>query len=558
MTATTIPQPLEGLPMQPLDTNPGVDVAHSLFQRPLTDVSQWLDGAYCPPNPCTYCRRHRLQCLIIRTTAANPNPVTSCSSCVALFRECSLAQGEKRKASGFETLSPVLGHLHGLREICEDIPAGCEYRPPTIPDETKPRELESKQFVRKGTRVLRAWFLQNQARPYPTEDEKAQLMHETGFSRQRISTWFANARRRQKQKRIQQQPSLNGSSLPVRTHRAGSPMPIMSWTSMTPLERWQASPPEDDPVPESAIRDAISSAGPDDWDPSSHDELFSFINFAEPEPESQTSTSSHLDSSADGGFGSKRSDASSDSVSSTWSHQSDGGVPLPFPRRPSHLRHRSSSSRLRPPSSTPSYQCTFCPRSFKKKNDWTRHESSIHLPLDVWICTPSLFDLEPYLLEPSKSTSASTSRHEPKHKPESGSRSGPESESCHFCNHPSPTHTSEHDFHVCSETPRSQRSFPRKDHLWQHLRKFHGCTKLPVPDLDAWRSSCRDRVRSRCGFCGTALASWDERADHLARHFREGWRMEEWLGDWGFEDDVQTVLRRAVVPAMRMSGRNGT
>lgn len=86
----------------------------------LANVSQWLDGAYRPPTPCTHCRRHRLQCLIIRTTSANPNPITSCSSCVALFRECSLSKGEKRLPSRFETFSPVLGHLHGLPEDTED------------------------------------------------------------------------------------------------------------------------------------------------------------------------------------------------------------------------------------------------------------------------------------------------------------------------------------------------------------------------------------------------------------------------------------------------------
>lgn len=91
-----------------------------LHFRSIGNVSQWLDGAYRPPVPCSHCRKHRLQCLILRTTSANPNPITSCSSCVALFRECSLAKGEKRVAAGFETYTPVLGHLHGLPEHTED------------------------------------------------------------------------------------------------------------------------------------------------------------------------------------------------------------------------------------------------------------------------------------------------------------------------------------------------------------------------------------------------------------------------------------------------------
>ena len=90
------------------------DTAHVI--ESLGNVSQWLEGAFRPPVPCSYCRKHRLQCLTLRTTPANPNPVKSCSSCVALFRECSLARGEKRLASGFETFTPVLGHLHGLPE----------------------------------------------------------------------------------------------------------------------------------------------------------------------------------------------------------------------------------------------------------------------------------------------------------------------------------------------------------------------------------------------------------------------------------------------------------
>jgi hypothetical protein len=80
------------------------------------NVAEWLDGAYRPAAPCDHCRRHRLQCLILRRTSDNPNPIPSCSSCVGLFRPCSFGKGEKRQASRFETLSPVLGHLHGLIE----------------------------------------------------------------------------------------------------------------------------------------------------------------------------------------------------------------------------------------------------------------------------------------------------------------------------------------------------------------------------------------------------------------------------------------------------------
>lgn len=110
------------IPSEPCQNVIAKSSANLCQPRPqnLANVPQWLDGAYRPPVPCHYCRRHRLQCLILRTTPANPNPVSACSSCVALFRECSLAKGEKRLPSGFETFAPVLGHLHGLPEHTED------------------------------------------------------------------------------------------------------------------------------------------------------------------------------------------------------------------------------------------------------------------------------------------------------------------------------------------------------------------------------------------------------------------------------------------------------
>ncbi|KAJ5815140.1 hypothetical protein N7474_006917 [Penicillium riverlandense] len=501
--------------------------------RALGNVSQWLDGAYRPSVPCSHCRRHRLQCLILRTAPANPNPIKACSSCVALFRECSLAKGEKRLPSGFETFSPVLGHLHGVPEHTED--GGIKQEQPINQTEPPTERKESKQFIRKGARVLREWFSQNQTYPYPSEAEKDRLSRETGFSTKRISTWFANARRRQKQK-------LQTSTVHPDSHfRAGSPMVTSTLSSMlTPMERWQVSPPEDEPVPKSVIQDAIASESmeaPLDimdafLDPFSIDgSAMDLFNFED--------SSSHLPSSASS-FGSRASETSaSDSASSAWSYQSSGGEGsfLPFPlipkrnttRRQRHTRRGSTSNDVH------QYQCTFCTQSFRKRHDWTRHEKSVHLPLDSWICTPSVDDMNRRL------------------KAETGSQSEPSS--CPFCELPSPTpsHLEEHEFAVCAEKPITERSFSRKDYLWQHLRKFHGCTKTPVPDLDAWRSS-GSVVHSRCGFCERALPSWRARAEHLSEHFRNGARMEQWAGDWGLDAMAMGVLRNVVLPAQRGQG----
>ncbi|KAI0128436.1 homeobox domain-containing protein [Xylariales sp. AK1849] len=62
---------------------------------------------------------------------------------------------------------------------------------------------DNKQRKRRGnlpketTDKLRAWFVAHLHHPYPTEDEKQDLMRHTGLQMNQISNWFINARRRQ-------------------------------------------------------------------------------------------------------------------------------------------------------------------------------------------------------------------------------------------------------------------------------------------------------------------------------------------------------------------------
>jgi hypothetical protein len=286
------------------------------------------------------------------------------------------------------------------------------------------------------------------------------------------------------------------------------------------MERWQASPPEDEAVPGAAIQTAIMSGSiesdtsfdPFDYDGSGMD----LFNFDE--------NSSHLASSVSS-IGSKASETS-DSGSSAWSYRSSGetgsSFQLPKPTKPKRIRGRQLSS------GDYQYQCTFCAQSFKKKHDWARHEKSVHLTLDSWVCTPNLNNIQQFF--------------------------DLQSSECAFCDtlFPTPSHWDEHEFHVCIEKPIKERSFSRKDYLWQHLRKFHSCTKPPVADLDAWRGSGAN-VASRCGFCGSSLSTWTARAEHLADHFKKGSRMDEWEGDWGLDASTMGVLRNAVLPPQRLT-----
>lgn len=91
------------------------------------------------------------------------------------------------------------------------------------------------------------------------------------------------------------------------------------------------------------------------------------------------------------------------------------------------------------------FQCTFCTDRFKSKYDWSRHEKSLHLSLEKWICAP-LGDVI---------TCTASGR-----------------QKCVYCDalDPSKEHLAAHNHNCCEEKGLEARTFYRKDHLRQHLR----------------------------------------------------------------------------------------
>lgn len=178
-----------------------------------------------------------------------------------------------------------------------------------------------------------------------------------------------------------------------------------------------------------------------------------------------------------------------------------------------------SSSKKANPDARP-FKCTFCCDAFKSKYDWRRHEKSLHLDLEVWKCAPT---------DGTFGDSGSIER------------------LCAYCNAPDPDslHLEAHHHQACVNRAVAARCFRRRDHLAQHLRVFHKL--LHVPQLDDWVEQA-PAVKSRCGFCDLALSSWDERADHLAGHFRQGCTMRDWQGGHGFDDNIAARLTNALPP----------
>lgn len=160
--------------------------------------------------------------------------------------------------------------------------------------------------------------------------------------------------------------------------------------------------------------------------------------------------------------------------------------------------------------------CTFCPRAFKTKYEWIRHEDSVHALRTTWICCDN--KNAPLL-------------------------------SCPFCGQmrPDEYHMASHKYQQCRNKPESQRTFYRRDHFIQHLHHVHfanvkhpsarlGC-QARLLDGEGRNFGCKDlAIKWRrfgapiknddpmlhCGFCGKRSKNWSDRCEHVAEHMAAG------------------------------------
>ncbi|RVD84864.1 uncharacterized protein DFL_003200 [Arthrobotrys flagrans] len=364
-----------------------------------------------------------------------------------------------------------------------------------------------RHLSKSSKQALQRWFINNIQHPYPSEAEKQSLSEETGLSIRQVADWFANTRRRRKYK-TETSSALTRAQL---QSTAVSPIPVPSapvaWESMTPLDRWRHSPPDQEPAPLNAIADAVLNAGtqnhiPQEW------------NFFD-------SSDSSVGNSV-GSFGSSLSSRLSHSPSIVGSGSESSG-PLKNSRR-RRRRYRPHSPTKNPRKNRDVgadriYQCTFCTETFKSKYDWTRHESTLHLTLEAWVC-----------------------------KGHEGIYINNDERKCIFCDLPDPLdlHLEEHNFDRCAKKPASARTFYRKDHLTQHLRSVHNVKRV-TNGMMKWKSKL-DAVNCRCGFCGERFRLWSQRNAHIAEHFIDGVKMKDWKGCRGLDPSISLLVENAMPP----------
>ena len=501
--------------------------AASIPAEDYANFAQWIPRFGKPDQPCEYCRSRHLDCWF---TFANQ---TACSPCNALFRPCSFSTQAAKSSAVMDTLHVVQedstverGSLTGVVALKSWDRSGTEIQD----DEDRPSRKTGTRFPRSAIKILKDWMDQHRDNPYPTEDEKQELKLRTGLNITQVSNWLANTRRRTKIKTPRGiSPSIRNPTWPT-TDAIDIPFDKQSirhngktWDIMNPLERWQHSPPENEPAPISAIATAVANSGI-----SPHDSSLSGSQHARRGLESSAGSSSFsvqrapsitsLDTGRSESLQSSNS-LSNLSLGSSKSHGSrnsynsfGGGVRKGRRRRRTPAKLTSIESRP--------YQCTFCTDSFRTKYDWARHEKSLHLSLEKWICAPlgEVITISP-----------------------SGQKQ------CVFCDLLNPTeeHLETHNYRACEEKGIAMRTFYRKDHLRQHLRLVHGCKM--TASMESWKSEAT-YIRCRCGFCGDEFTKWQDRVDHLAKHFKAGARMIDWKGCRGLDPSVAAQVTNAMPP----------
>ncbi|KAH7328000.1 C2H2 type zinc finger-containing protein [Stachybotrys elegans] len=495
-----------------------LDSANSLNMSTVPmDTMDSMDFWDTPESPCVSCALSGYSCKRIREGRHKG----FCTSCVALTIECSfggvipasLDPSATRAFPLAEPLRPV------PRPSSTDVFDNSDNDAAIAAPKPGPPPKIGARFSRESVRILKNWLSTHNRHPYPSDEEKEMLQRQTGLNKTQITNWLANARRRgkvQPPRATSPHPANWSGSIDI-PQRRGTP----ALEAMNPLQRWEHSPPENEPASVTAIARAVTASS--SALSSGLNSPFS-LNYTDDGSSrslcNQSSASSLGTShSSNGSFGSAYSHGSRNSWGSFGS--------APFNSRNRRRRRRRGTPKLQKDGKTSfdvplkTFQCTFCTETFRTKHDWQRHEKSLHLSLERWVCAP----------EGARTLN-----------PETGQMS------CVFCgiSNPDDAHIESHNHSACQERTLEERTFYRKDHLNQHLRLVHN-VKFMDWSMKHWKVATPE-IRSRCGFCGIVMDTWTIRVDHLADHFKTGYSMADWKGDWGFDVPVLDMVENSIPP----------
>lgn len=379
----------------------------------------------------------------------------------------------------------------------------------SFPHPNEPGTVSKKRnhrFTLKVKTTLKEYYAHT---PYPTAVQITVLALSSGETFDRISTWFANTRARQKDP---DQPNLatrlSKDSL-KRLSREYDSIPVIALPDQKPpMDAWMASAPV--PVTSDDIATTILSTRSSPC----------ALEGGQSRPPSKTFSRASSSNGSIGTMNSGNSGKSSSSAGSRASSYCSG-------RRQG--RKRVSAGKPYPTASEREsidrrWICTFCEKRFKDHYEWARHEL-IHAPQAAWICGPQAHE--------------QTFRCLPCDGSKNVEQNGVHSSFDLFANE-NPIHNLQgHGFDSCWAKPVEKRTFYRKDQFRTHIHNSHlhkskhpsplyGCDPDASYGCNAFVQSCKHTATSlastdhvpRCGFCGTCFRSWKDRTDHVSKHFK--------------------------------------
>ncbi|KAK1915920.1 hypothetical protein P3342_003735 [Pyrenophora teres f. teres] len=352
------------------------------------------------------------------------------------------------------------------------------------------------------------------ANPYPHNWEMDIIAHQANLDVKKVRNWFNNTRARKKvgdsQSAMQDAPDTDTPDLKTKLSKDSldtldKQVDDIAQPPQPPLAVYLAQSYQEEAVELSAVHAAIeggslSGSGQDDaWSDSKQGRRGSAItSIASSEGTAPTTYT-------------VSSSGSQSNISSFGRDRRRGRRRMAWKESPRQAINGVNSAG-EPQKDLPFF-CTFCPRAFKTKYEWVRHEDSVHALRTTWICCDT---------KPSAVIAA-----------------------CPFCGHSQPdaTHMAGHKYQQCRSKPESQRTFYRRDHFIQHLHHVHfGNVKHPSVRVgcqarllaaEGQNFGCKDLAMKwrrfgapmklddpmlHCGFCGKKSKDWSERCEHVAEH----------------------------------------
>ncbi|KAL6709271.1 homeodomain mating type protein alpha2 [Coniothyrium glycines] len=353
------------------------------------------------------------------------------------------------------------------------------------------------------------------ANPYPCSWEMDIIAHQANLDVKKVRNWFNNTRARKKGDDAQSftqdhtvgssrslKPKLSRDSLEALDKHAND----ASHAPQPPLAVYLAQSYQEEAIDYSAVQAAIDSSSTrssvlgreEVWSKAPRERTGSVVTASSDCTAPTTYTVS--------------SSGSRSNISSFGRDRRRGRRRIAWKESPRGRQSINGVNSAGEPQKDLPFFCTFCPRAFKTKYEWIRHEDSVHALRTTWICC----DTRSACLE-----------------------------SCPFCaqSHPDDAHMAGHKFQQCRSKPESQRTFYRRDHFVQHLHHVHfagvkhpsvrvgcsarlmasegqnfGCKELAMKWRRFGAPSKQDDPLLHCGFCGKRSKDWSERCEHIAEH----------------------------------------